>query len=102
MGRERRRGHDWGAMERLHAKGKSVVVTVEGVQQSRKLALETSRRKSRKGIAIGFAATVSEPFRSGKRVRARITAHQAPFRKERGTPCGFASFRGVDRPRPRP
>jgi len=24
-------------MERLHAKGKSVVVTVEGVQQSRKL-----------------------------------------------------------------
>ena len=35
--------------------------------------------------AVGFA-TVAEPFRSGKRVRARITASQAPFRQERGTP----------------
>jgi hypothetical protein len=102
MGQERRRGHDWGAMERLHAKGKSVVVTVEGVQQSR-AALETLREERvGRASALGFAATVSEPFRSGKRVRARITAHQAPFRKKRGTPCGFASFRGVDRPRPRP
>jgi len=52
--------------------------------------------------AVGFAATVAEPFRSGKRVRARITASQAPFRQERGTPYGCASLRGVDRPRPRP
>jgi len=29
---------------------------------------------------------VAEPFRSGKRVRARITARQALSRKERGTP----------------
>ena len=52
--------------------------------------------------AVGFAATVAEPFRSGKRVRARITASQAPFRQERGTPYGCASLRGVDRPSPRP
>ena len=50
----------------------------------------------------GFAAAGTEPFRSGKRVRTRITARQAPFRQERGTPCGCASLRGVDRPRPRP
>ncbi len=31
-----------------------------------------------------------------------LKTRQAPFRKERGTPCGSASFRGVDRPRPRP
>ena len=30
---------------------------------------------------VGFAATVTEPFRSGKRVRARVTARQAPFRQ---------------------
>src|ERR1700675_1883912 len=52
--------------------------------------------------AVGFAATITEPFRSGKRVRARITARQAPFRKGRGTPFGCASLRGVDRPCPRP
>lgn len=52
--------------------------------------------------AVRFAAAGTEPFRSGKRVRARITARQAPFRQERGTPCGCASLRGVDRPRPRP
>ncbi len=52
--------------------------------------------------AVGFAATVAEPFRRGKRVRARITASQAPFRQERGTPYGCASLRGVDRPSPRP
>lgn len=58
--------------------------------------------KTGSASAVGFAATVAEPFRSGKRVRARITTRQAPFRKERGTPCGCAALRGVDRPRPRP
>jgi len=43
--------------------------------------------------AVGFAVRVAEPFRSGRRVRARITARQAPFRKERGTPCACASLR---------
>ena len=51
---------------------------------------------------VGFAATATEPFRSGKRVRARITASQAPFGKERGTPHGCTSLRGVDRSCPRP
>ena len=52
--------------------------------------------------AVRFAAAGTEPFRSGKRVRVQITARQAPFRQEHGTPCGCASLRGVDRPRPRP
>jgi hypothetical protein len=43
-----------------------------------------------------------EPFRSVERVRARIAACKAPFRQERETPCGSASLRGVDKPRPRP
>jgi len=58
--------------------------------------------RTARASAVGFAATVTEPFRSRKSVRARITTRQAPFRKERGTPCGYAALRGVDRPRPRP
>jgi len=67
-------------------------------------AVRETLREERTGSAsaVGLAATVTEPFRSGKRVRARITTRQAPFRKGRGTPCGCAALRGVDRPRPRP
>ena len=61
-----------------------------------------SARCFRVRSAVRFAAAGTEPFRSGKRVRARITARQAPFRQERGTPGGCASLRGVDRPRPAP
>jgi len=61
-----------------------------------------SVRFRRMRSAVRFAAAGTEPFRSGKRVRARITARKAPFRQERGTPCGCASLRGVDGPRPRP
>jgi len=56
---------------------------------------ERLKKRTRSALAAGFAATVIEPFRSGKRVRARITAYQAPFRKGRGTPCGCASLRGA-------
>jgi hypothetical protein len=63
---------------------------------------ETLTRTNRERVSGRLRATVAEPFRSGKRVRARITARQAPFRQERGTPCGCASLRGVDRPRPAP
>jgi hypothetical protein len=80
----------------------AVLVTVNGVPQSRKLSEKHSQERTGSASAVGFVATVAEPFRSGKRVRARITARQAPFRKERGTPCGSASLRGVDRPRPAP
>jgi hypothetical protein len=97
---------------RLHAKdyissdpkseAKSVVVTMEGVQRPSSCSRNTSEERTARASAVGFAATVTEPFLSGKRVRARITARQAPFRKGRGTPCGCASLRGVDRPCPRP
>ena len=47
-------------------------------------AVRETLRQERTGRApaVGFAATGTEPFRSGKRVRARITARQAPFRKD--------------------
>ena len=106
------KGHDWVAMDRLQAKGyisdpkskaRSVVVTVQGVQPIPRAVRETLREERTVSDASGrLAVRVAEPFRSGKRVRARITARQAPFRQERGTPGGCASLRGVDRPRPRP
>jgi hypothetical protein len=65
----------------------AVLVTVNGVPQSRKLSEKHSQERTGSASAVGFVATVAEPFRSGKRVRARITARQAPFRKERGTLC---------------
>jgi len=64
----------------------AVLVTVNGVPQSRKLSEKHSQERTGSASAVGFVATVAEPFRSGKRVRARITARQAPSRKERGTP----------------
>jgi len=90
------KGHDWVAMDRLHAKG-YVSDSQEQVQVGRgdrerraaiPRAVRETLRQERTGraSAVGFAATGTEPFRSGKRVRARITAHQAPSRKERGTP----------------
>ena len=106
------KGYDWVALDRLHAKGyisdpkskaKSVVVTVQGVQRSRELFEKQLREEgTARASAAGFPATVTEPFGSEKRVRARITARQAPFRKVRGTPYGSALLRGVDRSRPRP
>jgi hypothetical protein len=106
------KGHDWVAMDRLHAKGYISDPQEQGQigrgDRERRPAMpravrETLREeKTGSASAVGFAATVAEPFRSGKRVRARITTRQAPFRKGRGTPCGCASLRGVDRPCPRP
>ncbi len=106
------KGHDWVAMDRLHEKGyisdpknkaKSVVVTVQGVQRSRELFEKHFGKKEPTHVSGRLRGdSHREPFRRGKRVRARITARQAPFRKERGTPCGCASLRGVDRLRPRP
>ncbi len=106
------KGHDWVAIDRLHEKdyisdpkeqAKSVVVTVQGVQRSRELFEKHFGKKNPTRVSGRLCGdSHREPFRSGKRVRARITARQAPFRKERGTPCGCASLRGVDRPRPRP
>jgi|ERR1700687_1176631 len=44
---------------------------------------ETLREeKTGSASAVGFAATVAEPFRSGKRVRARITTRQARSAKD--------------------
>jgi hypothetical protein len=77
-------------------------VTLKGVKQARKLSEKPAQKRTGSASAAGFVATVAELFRSGKRVRAWIAARQAPFRKERGTPCGCASLRGVDRPRSTP
>lgn len=98
---------------RLHAKdyissdpeNKAKSVRGDRVRRAatRELFEKTLREeRTARASAEGFAATITEPFRSGKRVRARITARQAPLRKGRGTPCGCASLRGVDRPCPRP
>jgi hypothetical protein len=98
-------GHDCVAMERLHAKGyisdpRSKAKSGRGdrgrVQRACKpFRKHFAKKESDRHQWQGFASTVSEPFRSGKRVRARITARQDPFRKERGTPCGYTSLRGL-------
>jgi hypothetical protein len=106
------KGHDWVAMYRLHEKdyisdpknkgqiGRGDRAGCAAIARAVRETLQEERTGS--ASAVGLAATVTEPFRSRKRVRARITTRQAPFRKGRGTPCGCAALRGVDRPRPRP
>ena len=78
------KGYDWVAMDRLHAKGyvsdpkskaKSVVVTVKG-RDPASCSRNTSARKNR--TRFSGRLRVKDPSCRRKRVRARITARQAP------------------------
>ena len=63
------KGHDWNVLDRLHAKGyisdprskaKSVVVTEEGVEQSRALG-EIFREETHSRSAVGYEVMLEAP-----------------------------------------